>query len=243
MNARRRFYIGGFGALMPVMVSLLAIDIGAMLNGWTVGNIVGTLIRYVILFMIGGFVAYLHEDEIKPFKLFEIGIAAPALITSLITAQGVSGGGDSDEAVTGSVSFSIISAAYAADQDENKSSFFSDLIRGATGAVYSRTLKKKPAAEKKTAAKTKPEKAPAPHPQSGNDLPGPIDSDSLKLRSVLKPGPVAPVDIAEQIQLIDRQLGHIKAQMEASQTTVDQLERQYQQKQALRRALMSRLTE
>lgn len=242
MDARRRFYIGGFGALMPVMVSLLAIDIGEMLNGWTVGNIVGTLIRYVILFMIGGFVAYLHEDEIKPFKLFEIGIAAPALITSLITAQGISTSGDSDETVAGNVSFSIISTAYAGDHDENESSFFSDLIKGATGALYSKGLKTR-VPKKGSEADKKPEKRPPPNQPPENEMHVPIDPNSLKLRSVLKPEPVAPVDIAEQIQLIDRQLGDIKAQMSASKATVEQLERQYQQKQALRRALMSRLTE
>ena len=89
MTSHKRFLLGGGGALMPVLVSFLAVDIGAALDNQanlTTGNIIGFTLRYIILFIVGGFVAYLHEDEQKPFKLFELGIAAPALITSLITA-------------------------------------------------------------------------------------------------------------------------------------------------------------
>ncbi len=87
MTSKKRFLLGGGGALMPVLVSLLAIDIGAVLNDdsiLTIGNIIGIVIRYLVLFVVGGIVAYLHDDEHKPFKIFELGIAAPALITSSV---------------------------------------------------------------------------------------------------------------------------------------------------------------
>lgn len=145
MSAKKRFYLGGLGALMPVLVSLLAVDIGAMLDqggDLTTGNIVGFIVRYLVLFSIGGFVAYLHSDENKPIKLFELGIAAPALLTSLITAQGLSA---HEPATEPSVSwnFSIIRSAHAAEDQEKMaqpvmlaSSFLDDVFKGASGMVY-----------------------------------------------------------------------------------------------------------
>ena len=48
MTPRKRFLIGGGGALMPVLVSFLAIDIGAALSNettFTTANMVGIGIR------------------------------------------------------------------------------------------------------------------------------------------------------------------------------------------------------
>ena len=145
MTPQKRFLIGGGGALMPVLVSFLAIDIGAALSNdenLTTANIIGIAIRYVILFLVGGVVAYLHEDEHKPFKLFELGIAAPALITSLITAQGLAANPNSTaDNQTTSINLSLIGAAYASSQDAPKQiilagGFFSDVIKGINGSVY-----------------------------------------------------------------------------------------------------------
>jgi len=145
MTPKKRFLLGGGGALMPVLVSFLAIDIGAALSNeanLTTANIVGIAIRYIILFMVGGIVAYLHEEEHKPFKLFELGIAAPALITSLITAQSVaSTPTNTTDGQTSSISISLISSAHAANTDSNKqvlvaSSFLNDLFDGLNGNVY-----------------------------------------------------------------------------------------------------------
>lgn len=144
MSAKQRFFIGGLGALMPVLVSLLAIDIGAMLDSGgnlTTGNIVGFVIRYLILFGIGGFVAYLHNDEQKPFKLFELGIAAPALLTSLITAQGLSTIQPAGEQHAWGISF--MRSAHAGETIEQTtapvmlaSGFLDDVFKGASGSVY-----------------------------------------------------------------------------------------------------------
>lgn len=146
MTPKKRFLLGGGGALMPVLVSLLAVDIGAALDNdanITTGNMIGITIRYIILFAVGGFVAYLHEDEMKSFKLFELGIAAPALITSLITAQGVvSNPRSADRANVSHSSFSFISSAYAeGDYSSSKQviiagNLWGDIIDGASGRVY-----------------------------------------------------------------------------------------------------------
>ncbi len=145
MTPQKRFLIGGGGALMPVLVSFLAIDIGAALSNdanLSTANVIGIAIRYVILFIVGGVVAYLHDDENKPFKLFELGIAAPALITSLITAQGVvANPSNTSGNQTASINISFIGAAYASEPEASEEivlagGFLSDIFRGIDGRVY-----------------------------------------------------------------------------------------------------------
>ncbi len=145
MTPHKRFLLGGGGALMPVLVSFLAIDIGAALSddeNLTTANIVGIGIRYMILFIVGGVVAYLHEDERKPFKLFELGIAAPALITSLITAQAVAAQPSSpSQSNESSYNISFISSAHAATIDSEREPLIiawslGDVFDGASGKAY-----------------------------------------------------------------------------------------------------------
>ncbi|RUM94423.1 MAG: hypothetical protein DSZ28_03295 [Thiothrix sp.] len=151
MTAQRRFLLGGGGALMPVLVSLLAIDLGAFLDSrsdLTTGNIIGFGIRYLILFVVGGVVAYLHEDEHKSFKLFELGIVAPALITSLITAQGVAADENPLEISHARISISLISSANAQTnsnipEDNNVAWSFSDILDGLSGRAYQKISKVK----------------------------------------------------------------------------------------------------
>lgn len=119
MTPRKRFLLGGGGALMPVLVSILALDISALIAEkvyLSAGNLIGLGIRYCVLFVIGGVVAWLHEDENKSFKLFELGIAAPALLTSIITAQGVMVDRPANESY-GQYLPQVISSAYANEPD------------------------------------------------------------------------------------------------------------------------------
>jgi hypothetical protein len=155
MTPQRRFLLGGGGALMPVLISLLAIDLGALLDSesnLTTGNIIGFGIRYLVLFIVGGVVAYLHEDETKSFKLFELGIVAPALITSLITAQGVAAAGQNSFIISSiPINMSLISSANAetlpriAESNQDVAWSFSDVLDGLSGRVYQKISK----AEKK----------------------------------------------------------------------------------------------
>lgn len=90
MTPKKRFLLGGIGAILPVFISLITIDIASSLyTKFTAIFIVGLLLRYFFMFLIGGFVSYLHDDENKPFKLVELGIAAPALLSSIISANSV----------------------------------------------------------------------------------------------------------------------------------------------------------
>lgn len=90
MTSWHRFWIGGGGALLPLLVTLLAVDLASIIDHageFSLGTYVGTALRYTLLFALGGFFAALHHDEAQPIKLIQLGIAAPALIASYVNAQ------------------------------------------------------------------------------------------------------------------------------------------------------------
>ena len=113
MTPKKRFLFGGVGALLPVIVSILTLDINAyLLNPDALAvALPGIIIRYTLLFFLGGFITYLHNDEDKPFKLVELGIAAPALISSLVAGHAVNSPPNNDTHSTAAVSLSIINSA------------------------------------------------------------------------------------------------------------------------------------
>lgn len=143
MSSFKRFLFGGIGALMPVLLAIASLDLG---QNFSLGNITGIVIRYGVLFCIGGFVAYLHSDENKPIKLFEFGIAAPAMLTSLMAANALPGSQPKKPPANNDrVGFSfLVSSAQAAEFPSHRSlentlvakNFFSDLRDGITGKVY-----------------------------------------------------------------------------------------------------------
>jgi hypothetical protein len=88
MKTYQKILLGGIGALTPIIMNLLVLDF-KILSDLTWIVFLGYLIRVVVLFYLGGLVAYLHKNEKSPVKLFELGIVAPALITALLNAQNV----------------------------------------------------------------------------------------------------------------------------------------------------------
>lgn len=114
MSNHKRFFIGGIGGLAPVLMFLISVDWEQFVVDAPPLKVVGYSVRVLVLFFIGGFVAYLHSDEHQPFKLFEVGLAAPALIAGAITSQlvpsptGQVGPGTSTAAI-----FSIVGVALA----------------------------------------------------------------------------------------------------------------------------------
>jgi len=88
MTTLNRFIVGGVGGLAPVFLFLITGDLVQHLIQLDTPRGIGYAARAIALFFVGGFIAYLHTDEDKPFKIFEIGIAAPALLAgALTTAQ------------------------------------------------------------------------------------------------------------------------------------------------------------
>lgn len=80
MRTRNRFVVGGVGGLAPVLLFLITGDLVQYLIQLDTLRGIGYAARAIALFFVGGFIAYLHTDEDKPFKIFEIGLAAPALL-------------------------------------------------------------------------------------------------------------------------------------------------------------------
>ena len=89
MPTHKKIFIGGLGALTPIIMNLLVVDFNILLVNLTTFALIGYLIRVVVLFYLGGLVSYLHKDEKSPLKVFEFGIIAPALLTALINANNV----------------------------------------------------------------------------------------------------------------------------------------------------------
>lgn len=86
LSTRDKIFIGGLGALTPNIMNLLVVDLENIFIDVEPVAIISYLIRVVVLFYIGGVVAYLNSDENKPAKLFQLGIYAPAMILALMNA-------------------------------------------------------------------------------------------------------------------------------------------------------------
>jgi len=141
MSPVTRFWIGGGGALLPLLVTLLALDLGPLIDNAphiSVGTYVGAAIRYIVLFTIGGVVAALNSDEVQPIKLVQLGIAAPALISTYVNAQPPKQPAvQTATAHVSILSLGVVSSADAADghtRDDRPivmAQFFSDVLRSA----------------------------------------------------------------------------------------------------------------
>lgn len=82
-----RVVVAGMGALTPTLLSFLTADMQVLFTGLTVFLAVGYLLRAGVLFALGGLVGYLYKDESSPLKLFQLGVATPALLTIFISSQ------------------------------------------------------------------------------------------------------------------------------------------------------------
>lgn len=91
MPAWKRILIGWLAALMPVLLMIVKIDIGFIVNNPDIStaHLIGFAIKYICLGVIGAVVAYLNDEATKPLTVFQIGLSAPALLTSFITSNGI----------------------------------------------------------------------------------------------------------------------------------------------------------
>lgn len=148
LTSLKRFSLGGLGGLLPLMVGLAAYDIGAVIDNpqsLTIGTYCGKTVQTFILFLLGGIVAGLNSDVTKPITLVQLGIAAPALLTSWMYGNALS-----PKTQPPRVSYGIVSSAHAADTAETNGlvlagGFFDELLKGATqplGAIPDRALSK-----------------------------------------------------------------------------------------------------
>ena len=119
MKTYKKILIGGFGALTPIIMNLLVIDLEVLLVKLTLFAVLGYIIRVIILFYLGGMTAFLHKDEDSPVKIFELGIVAPALITALINAGQIDVPKvDLPETTDKIITIQFVSSAYAQTPQE-----------------------------------------------------------------------------------------------------------------------------
>jgi hypothetical protein len=141
MKTSQKIFIGGLGALTPIIMNLMVVDF-MLLKDLTLFAALGYLIRVIVLFYLGGLVAYLHKTEESPVKLFELGIVAPALITALLNGgnvEAVKNPGQPDRAA----SVVLVSEAFAQPPREEAVKTYprstqapiQQFIRGLTGSV------------------------------------------------------------------------------------------------------------
>jgi hypothetical protein len=85
--ASRRWLLGGIGALMPIVIAALSADFTTFFENPKTSVVMGWGIRSILLFIIGGFVVYLHRNLQDDWQCFVTGIAAPALITTAFAGK------------------------------------------------------------------------------------------------------------------------------------------------------------
>ncbi|TPN44451.1 hypothetical protein FJ981_28050 [Mesorhizobium sp. B1-1-4] len=117
MSKISMFALGALGGILPILVSLLTVDFSPFIDGpstLTTGNYVGYAVRIIVLIILGGIIASLNSEVRSPITLVQLGIAAPALITSYINGSSVKPTVPSPRASIG-----IFSSAYADPIDDD----------------------------------------------------------------------------------------------------------------------------
>jgi hypothetical protein len=90
VGSLQRFFIACLGALTPIITNLLVVDLHTTLNNLSVIEGLNYAIRLVALCASACVVVFLNSDEARPVKLFQLGVMAPALLTSLINGATIS---------------------------------------------------------------------------------------------------------------------------------------------------------
>src|SRR4051812_48729433 len=76
--------IGCLGALTPILINLLVVDLQTTLTNATAISAFFYMVRVVLLCIAACLVVYLNSDEKRPIKVFQLGIAAPAVLTGML---------------------------------------------------------------------------------------------------------------------------------------------------------------
>jgi len=89
MKLWQKLLLGGLGASMPLLLSLLTVDLQTSLQHVTKIVLVGYLIKWIVLFGVGAFVVFLYSDETNKMKIFQLGITAPALLMMFVNSNSI----------------------------------------------------------------------------------------------------------------------------------------------------------
>jgi len=126
LDTKTRIAIGAIGGISPIIISLLVVDVVQLFNETGLMDGIGLGIRFFVLIFIGGMVGYLHNQEEEPFKLFQLGIAAPALLTTAINGNSIANQTFMKEHKADAQYHFFIKSAHAADTDYKNLSDFKE---------------------------------------------------------------------------------------------------------------------
>ena len=147
MSRTGAFLLGALGGLLPLLVTLLAIDLAPIIDNpklLSFGNYCGYGVKVLVLVFLGGIVALLNSEVRQPFALVQLGIAAPALVTSFI--NGASGKPPASQ----HASYSIVSVAHAQEGSPSQrkemqiADFWKDVGAGITTRLDNLAVQKLP---------------------------------------------------------------------------------------------------
>lgn len=151
MKTKQRIFLGALGGITPYIVTLLSINFENVVVSYNKFDWLGLAIRCLVLVFLGSLVAYLHKKEVEPFKIFQLGLAAPALLATIINGNP----GNNQKIPTLkenlALEISIINNAYAAELSnpvnkgmlkEPEISPISRFLRGAFGTKIKTTENK-----------------------------------------------------------------------------------------------------
>jgi hypothetical protein len=89
MDFKQRLLIGCLGALAPILVNLCVVDFQTVLPNLLPLEALSYTVRLVALCASACLVVYLNSDEARPVKLFQLGVMAPAMLTSMLNGAAV----------------------------------------------------------------------------------------------------------------------------------------------------------
>lgn len=142
MTRREVFFFGAIGGILPILVSIFSIDLSPIIDHpdlLTLGNYIGFGLRVVALIIAGGVVALMNSSvrtQLRPMTLVQLGVTAPALLTSFINAGGPAKDASAALSRPTHAAFAIVSVANAAEVSQHnrvqvaESNVFKDIGAG-----------------------------------------------------------------------------------------------------------------
>jgi hypothetical protein len=121
MTRKEVFFFGAVGGVLPILVSIFTIDLSPIIDhpdSLTMGNYIGFGLRVLALIIAGGAVALMNSNAttpLTPITLVQLGVTAPALLTSFINAQTPVKEANAALSRHASAPFAIVSVANAAE--------------------------------------------------------------------------------------------------------------------------------
>src|SRR3979409_895422 len=143
MTRKEVFFFGAVGGILPILVSILSIDLSPIIDhpgSLSLGNYIGFGLRVVALIIAGGVVALMNSNVKTPLTLIQLGVTAPALLTSFINAGGPVKEANAALSRHASAPFAIVSVANAAELSPQNRVQVADNILKDIGAGFSTRL-------------------------------------------------------------------------------------------------------